>query len=173
MFLILIGLFLFKEERYVKLCLKNIVLIYFCLDIIKFNFYEQLGNGIENFQSKKGLRFLIFVFRVYVILSSKYINFVYDDSMVILFVLEMCKILIFVDSFLLKERQSTNELDIVSVNFVIFNDVGKVFIFGQGDFEGDLFFSVNMMVSFDYFLIDFMQFILLCFLIYDSSSLVL
>lgn len=173
MFLILIGLFLIKEERYVKLCLKNIVLIYFCLDIIKFNFYEQLGNGIENFQSKKGLRFLVFVFRVYVILSSKYINFVYDDSMVILFVLEMCKILIFVDSFLLKERQLTNELDIVSVNFVIFNDVGKVFIFGQGDFEGDLFFSVNMMVSFDYFFIDLMQFILLCFLIYDSSSLVL
>lgn len=172
MSLILTGPSSPKEERHAKLCLKNAVLTHSCLDITKSNLYEQPGNGTENSQSKKGPRPSTSVPRVHVISSSKHTNPVYDDSMVTLSALEMCKILISVDSSLSKERQLTNELDTVSVNSVTSNDVGKVPTPGQGDSEGDLSSSVNMMASSDYLPIDSMQFTSSCFSIYDSSSLV-
>nr|XP_022315244.1 uncharacterized protein LOC111119401 isoform X2 [Crassostrea virginica] len=147
--------------------LKRTLLTHSCLDITKCNRCVHPERGSDTSLPASISTPDPFVNKVCVISSSKHNNPAYNDNLDMLPSVDMCNILISVDSSLSMERRLTDELDNVSVNSVNLADTQET-----RTSRGDLSSSVSVIASSDYLPIDSMQFTSSGFSVYNSSGLV-
>lgn len=147
--------------------LKRTLLTHSCLDITKCNRCVHPERGSDTSLPASISTPVPFVNKVCVISSSKHNNPAYNDNLDMLPSVDMCNILISVDSSLSMERRLTDELDNVSVNSVNLADTQET-----RTSRGDLSSSVSVIASSDYLPIDSMQFTSSGFSVYNSSGLV-